>query len=423
VPTGRDLQTDMILPCRVHHSRKRVDLPLALLFAISLLTPVVQGTAQDTAGASEVTGPTFLPLVPLQITAGVDIGYDDNVRTGSGAGGGAGGGGESLFAKENVVLTYERSTQRTQVQLLAVGRFVQFFDLGTDDKDGNVTMSLMHNISTRLSLGADVYAAYQTEPDFGSNVGLENVRADHFFTNDTFSVTYHWLPRFITVTNYNFQRVKYAESSVNTSQQDRIGNTLGEQLLFSLTSRTTLIGAYRFEIMDYDTAPRDSTTHYALGGIQHNLTEHLAIRVLGGESFRSFKDDGDKIDPYVEGTVAYESSNHSILWTTGYRVEEPSAVSALTRTTVRTGLKLTYDLTSRISSRIGVYYHNDQNESFGGTSRMGSQDAVHFILGLRYTINKHFAAHVDYEHTMVSSLGIQPGYSRNRYFAGLTYTY
>jgi hypothetical protein len=396
----------MILPCRIHRARNRVDpLPLALLFAVSFLA-LQPGHARGQNTTS----------IPLQITAGVDTGYDDNVATSpSGEG--------SLFARENLVLNYDRLTQRTEVQLLAVGRFSQFFDLGTDDKDGNVTFSLTHKASTRLIFYASAYAAYQTEPDFTSNVGLENVRADHFFTNDTFSVIYYWLPRFSTVTSYNFQRVKYAESI--GASQDRMGNTLGEQLLFSLTSRTNLIGAYRFEIMDYDTAPRDSITHYALAGIDHHLTEHLILHVLGGESFRSFKDDGDTIDPYAEGKLSYVSSNHSLQWTTSYGVEEPSAAAALVRTTIRTGLSLTYDLTSRLSSVIAVDYHHDENEtaSPSGTNPAGSQDSLHLTLSLKYTINKHFAMHVNYEHDTVSSLGSALGYDRNRYFGGLTYTY
>jgi hypothetical protein len=399
----------MILPCRIRQPRNRVDsLSLALLFAASSLAPVPEAMGQNTAG----------PSVPFQITAGVDIGYDDHV-IGSAASTSSSS-SSSFFARENVSLSYERPGERTEVRLLGVGRFTQFFDLGTDDKDGNVTFSLAHSFSTRLSFRADAYAAYQTEPDFGFNVGPENVRAPHFSTNDIFAVTYHWMPRFAMVTSYTFQRVKYAGSS--QANQDRLVNTLAEALQFSLTRRTTLIGQYRFEITDYDTAPRDSITHFALAGIDHHLTEHLSVNVLGGESFRSFEDDGDTIDPYAEGSVDYTGSNHSLSWRTSYGFEEPSDQAALTRTTIRTGLRLTYDLTSRISSTTTLYYHHDENEGAAGTS-VGSQDSFRFTLGLKYTINKHFAMHLDYEHSMVGSLGSTPGYSRNRYFGGLTYTY
>ena len=130
------------------------------------------------AGASEAAGVGWLPAVPIQITAGLDMGYDDHV-TGSTATTSSSG-QSSSFARENLVLTYVRPTERTQVSLIGVGRFEQFFDLGTDDKNGNVTLSITHHSSTRLSFYTSVYAAYETEPDFKSDVGPENVRAQPF---------------------------------------------------------------------------------------------------------------------------------------------------------------------------------------------------------------------------------------------------
>jgi Putative beta-barrel porin 2 len=413
----------MIPACRIRQLRRRLALlSFAFVFTACLLTPFTQATGQYAEGSSEDTG-AILPLpVPLRFTAGVELGYDDNVR-GGGAGGGGASAGESVFARESLTLSYERKTKRTEVSLVAVGRFTQFFDLGTDDKDGNISLSLAHGISTRLALYSSVYAAYQTEPDFTSNVGLENVRADHFYTNDIFAVTYRWLPRLATIASYAFKRVQYFEESQDEESQNRVENTFGERLQFSLTRRTSLLGEYRFQIVDYDSAPRDSTTHFALAGIDHSLTEHLSLNLLGGESFRSFKDDGDTINPYVYGKLAYEGSNHTLAWIASYGVEEPSAVAARSRTTIRTGVNLAYDLTSRITARTAIHYHHDDNEGQPGTQSVGSQDSVHFTVGLKYTINKHFALHLDYEHTAVSTLGTESGYSRNRYSGGVTYTY
>jgi hypothetical protein len=255
------------------------------------------------------------------------------------------------------------------------------------------------------------------------------VRAAYFDTVDIFALTYHWLLRFSTVTSYTFERVKYTSSSNGNSQngvqntlaQDRIQNTFGEEFQFSLTSRTVLVGEYRFEAIDYDTAPTNSTTNFVLAGINHNLTEHLMVHMRGGESFRSLENEGNMASPYFEGTLGYVRSNHSLNWTASYGYESPTATGATTTKTWRTGLNLTYDLTSRLSSTTGVYYHHDENT--GGTGSTGTQDSFDLTLGLRYTINKHFTLHLDYNHTTLSSLGSTPGYSQNRYFGGLTYTY
>src|SRR6266496_70210 len=407
----------MVLPCRIHpaRNRNRVDsLPLALVLVTCLFASVREAISQDAlAAASEAAGISWLPAIPIQITAGVDMGYDDNATlTPSGEG--------SLFVGENVVLTYSRPTERTQFSVLGIGRFDQYFNVSRNDVNGNVTMSLTHNFSTRLSFYASVFAAYQTEPNFRSNVGPENVVADHFYTSDIFSLTYHWSTRFSMITSYKFNLVKYAQASIGNSQ-DRVDSTLGEEFQFSLTRRTKLVGEYRFETINYDTAPTDSTSHFILAGINHNLTEHLIVHVRAGESFRSLENDGTTASPYLESVVDYVSSNHALSWTSSYGFESPTAAGVTTTKTRRTGLKLTYWLTSRLNSTAGVYYHHDENT--GGTSSTGTQDSFDLTLGLLYTINKHFSLGLNYNHTTLGSLGSTPGYSENRYFGGLTYTY
>ena len=194
----------MILPCRIHRARNRVDpLLFALLFAACLLAPVSKVLSQEAlSSASEAAGLGWLPAVPVQITAGVGMGYDDNLTLSSPSQG-------SVFARENVVLTYARPSERTPVSWIGVGRFSQYFDVsGLNETAGNVTLSLTHNFSSRLSFYAIVYGTYQNEPNFTSNVGPQNVRTPFFDTVDIFALTYHWLLRFSTVTSYAFERVQ-----------------------------------------------------------------------------------------------------------------------------------------------------------------------------------------------------------------------
>src|SRR5436190_991310 len=405
--------------------RNRVD-PLAfmLLFAACLLAPVGKILSQEAlTSASEAAGLGWLPAVPVQITAGVGMGYDDNLTLSSPSQG-------SVFARENVVLTYARPSERTQVSLIGVGRFSQYFDVsGQNETAGNVTLSLTHNFSSRLSFYANVYGTYQNQPNFQSKVGPEKVVSPFFDTVDIFALTYRWSTRFSMITSYTFERVQYFSSSNGNSQtgvqdtlaQNRIQNTFSEEFRFSLTSRMVLVGEYRFQAIDYDTAPTNSTTNSVLAGVNHNLTEHLIVHVRGGESFRSLENEGNTASPYFEGSLGYVSSNHSLNWVSSYGYESPTATGVTTTKTWRTGLNLTYDLTSRLSSTTGVYYHHDENT--GGTGSTGTQDSLDLLVGLRYTINKRFTLHADYNHTTLGSLGSTPGYSRNRYSAGLSYTY
>src|SRR5207247_9954771 len=140
-----------------------------------------------------------------------------------------------------------------------------------------------------------------------------------------------------------------------------------------------------------------------------------------GASFSSVGSQGPRSSPYFEGTLGYVRSNHSLNWTASYGYESPTATGATTTKTWRTGLNLTYDLTSRLSSTTGVYYHLDENQ--GGTGSSGTQNSLQLTLGLRYTINRRLALHMDCEHDSTTSLASPPGSSRNRYPSGLRYRY
>ena len=414
----------------MYRARNRVEsVSCARLFAVCFLIllpapgraePVVEVFTQDTAGPTlDEIGVSPIPSTPLHVTVGVDMGYDDNINTSASGQG-------SWFTIENIALTYGRNNERTQFHFLGSGGYTHFFEGTQDDKHANVTMSLLHQFSSRLSFAANVYANYQSEPDFKTNVGPENVRANHFDTTDTLAVAYHLLPRFSLITGYTFRRIKYDDQSIGMFQ-DRVENTFSEVFQFSRSSRTNLFGEYRYEVINYDTAPNDSDTHFLLAGFDHKLTEHLIIHASGGESFRS-SEGVDSVSPHFEGLLTYANTDHSSLnWATSYGVEPPTLAGVSSSTTFRTGLEFTYGLSARITSTAAVYYNRAENEGPAGSGSVGSQDSFDFSLGLRYRINQRFAWHIDYNRSSVistgSTQGSSPDYSRNRYFTGLSFTY
>ena len=405
----------MILPRRTRQQATALApyLVVVVLTSALLLSPF-QARAQNVyASTSKDAGAIWRSAIPIQILAGVDGGYDDNVTLMSNAQG-------SPFTRENLVMTYNFPSARTQFYVIGVGRFTQFLELtGQDDMSGNITLGFTHNFSQRFSFYASVFASYQKEPNFNSNIGPENVRAAHFDTTDIFALTYYWLPRLSSITSYTFSRVNYAQESIGNSQ-DRFDNIIAERLQFSPTSRTNVSAQYRAQITDYDTAPLDSTTHYLLLGVDHHLTEHLVIRADGGESIRCLQSQGNSSSPYFAGSLDYLSSNHTLSWVTEYGFEAPSAEDVSIRKTWRTGVLLTYELTSRLGSTASLFYNHDQNQ--GGTLS-GTQDALDFTIGFRYLISRGLIFHVDYSHSSETSLESMPAYSRNSYSVGLSYTY
>jgi Uncharacterized protein conserved in bacteria (DUF2320). len=195
---------------------------------------------------------------------------------------------------------------------------------------------------------------------------------------------------------------------------------------FNLAGRPARIWLeYRFQTTNYDTAPNSSVTHYVLAGIEHHLTEHLILNVRGGETFRSIDTGTDTIDPHFEGSLAYTGSLSALTWTASYGVEDPSVDGAVSSITLRTGRVYSYKLSARIRATAAVYYNHADNQGMisSATGSVGSQDSLDLSLGLRYTINQHFAVHFDYSHSSVTSPGSTPGrrqglassYSRNSF--------
>jgi hypothetical protein len=397
-----------------------------VLLCFSLLTletsqaqeePASEGVNQDaTTSAAEEPAASWIPRIPFHAKLSADGGYDDNVGTGSGR-------QDSLFTREHIVLSYDLPEGQTQLHLLAGAGFIYFFDAANtrrNDVNTNLTLSLKHQTSVRLDFAVALTAAYQTEPDFSSDIGPENRRANFFHTIDSFSVTYHWFLRFSTVTSYTFRLIEYDTSEIGILQ-NRVEHAFGEQFRFNLSLRTLLVAEYRLGIIAYDTAPRDSITHFALAGIDHNFTEQLLLHLRAGETFRFYDNNGDRSDPFFESSLTYDNTAQSSLsWTMRYGVEEPNSGRALVRTTFRTGLQIRYGLTARISSTAAVHYHHDENQ--GSSSSVASsgfsQDALDLSVGLGYKINEHFGCQVGYNYS-----GITSDYSRNRYSAGVNFTY
>lgn len=386
--------------------------------------PNVEVFTQDTTvSAPGQAGISLISPLPFHLSLGAHVGYDNNSRTSAGGGG-------SFFTRENAALSYALHKERTQLDIRSGASLYYFTKRTTAQVNSFLDVSLVHNLSLRLKLDASAYAAYRTEPDFSSDVGIDNVRGNYFHTLDTLSATYHWWSRFSTVTTYKFRLIEYDDSSVRASI-NRCENTFAEEFRFNLLRRTTLTGEYRFGVIDYDTAPRDSLTHYLLAGVDHNLTSRLHVVVRGGASLRSYIDDGDRTNPHFEGSVTYSGAHHAaVSWTTRYGVEETNLSNVLSRTTFRTGLQASYNISARVISTASVFYRHDKNEGLGvpGMSSPGFlRDSIYLSLGLRYSINRHFAVDLNYTRTEVSSdqsaASSTGDYSRDRYTAGVTFTY
>src|ERR1044071_4016016 len=104
----------MSVPCRTGRSRKRVrSLCVVIFFALGLEGSLARAASYEAASTpqpgatSQVTTTANPRTPPFEITAGVDLGYDDNVIGSSSTNS---NGQASFFTRENLVLT--RSEER-----------------------------------------------------------------------------------------------------------------------------------------------------------------------------------------------------------------------------------------------------------------------------------------------------------------------
>ncbi len=385
-----------------------------------------QGVENSGEGAT-ASGTGNFARSPFHVSVSVREGYDDNVYTTKLNKVG------SFFTNGSVVLDYNFGSPRTRFDLEAVAGatyyyyrpFGQQYDINT-----SLTLGLEHHATPRLTLTASSYLTYQTEPDFNRTFGFGvNRRSGNFFyTADKFGVAYQWAPRFSTVTSYTLGVINYDDSAIG-SFEDRFEHTFGNEFRFLVQPTTTLVGEYRYQIVDFVDANRDSTTHFVLGGVDHTFNPRFNVSLRGGVEFREFDNSNfnERTSPYAEATLRYAVGKRtSVSWVNRYGLEEPDVPGTPSRNTFRTGLVASYGITPRITASGSFFYEHDSNDGVVTPTFVVDgfdENTIDIGIGLRYEINRVFSVIAGYTHTQVFSDIFLREYSRNRYYLGLTATF
>jgi hypothetical protein len=373
---------------------------------------------QGGPGGSGVFSPT-----PLKIYANFSGGYDDNVNTNIGPKQG------SAFTSGNVILDYTFGDPRLEIILNAGAGGSYYYEQVNGqnyDVDLKGALGITYKSSPRLTLGSTVLVEYLTEPSFDAPGGLNSRNGNYLYTTDKFFVSYLWSRRFSTKTSYTFEAFNYDNSAVGVFS-DRISNTFGNEFVFQLVPTTSLVAEYRFQIVSYDMSGLDSTTQFALAGIDHQFNPRLSASLRGGAQFRSYDQDGDRVGPYFEGTVTYALGKRtSVSWNSHYGIEEPDLPGSQSRTTFRTGIQTKFNLTSRVSTNVDLYYVHDNYHSLSSAMPPTpgfNEDTFDGNLSGHYAITPLIGVSAGYHYTDISSDNAFRDYSRNRVFAGVNLTF
>lgn len=385
--------------------------------------PVVQVFNRDSGGS----GNTVVPLwrVPIHVSVTATTGYDENVNTlNSNAEG-------SLFTGANITADYSFGTSRTRATLHSGTGFTYYPELSDNRYDPNIYLDLTvhHQSNLRLSVDTSLHAAYQAEPDFQNDLGLNRRGGNYFSAQGSLGATYQWLPRFSTVTNYSLATVWYDEAIGEA--QNRVDHQIGQSFRFLFLPMTTLVTDLSFAFATYDMADRGSMTYSLLGGVDHTFLPSLQGTFRAGASFRDAEQigagDQHTVNPSVQASLTYAvTGKTSLSWNASYATEESNVATSPGSLSFRTGLVLTYAVTPRISSNLSFFYartDNDASAIFIGGNPAFSEDALDFALSFNYALSSRFTANVGYDRSEVDSEIEFRSYSRNRYSGGLTLSF
>ncbi len=292
--------------------------------------------------------------------------------------------------------------------------------------------NITHRATPRLTLSASVYASYQTQPNFDTfnaiTLSVSNQNQNFFYTINRFSAGYAWTPRFSTLTSYSLGAVFYENDAV-ADYENRFEHTFGNEFRFLVAPTTTAVFDYRLGIIDYtDDSNRDSISNYFLAGVDHSFSPRFNVSFRGGVEIRNF--DGDvggedsRVAPYGELTLTYAlAQSTSLTWSNRVGLGQPDAPESFSAMSYRTALGVRHNFTSRISAGLNVAYQYDNNYGSFGISGF-DQQFFDLSLGVRYAINRNWALDAGYQHTQsAADESLLRDYSRNRYYAGATFTF
>jgi hypothetical protein len=415
---------------------------LILCFA-SLWLPTLRGQTQtgSSGGGSTFSANAPVPVetgqnvgagifgtLPFKLTINVSGGYDDNFTTSNQLK------QASPFTNAGALAEYDFGDSRTRINFSLGVDFTYYYDyiaipgIASNDYDINIPLrlSLIYKSTPRFTFAADIFLTYTSEPDFTIAQGLNQRAGNYFFTQDKFTGTYLWSPRFATATSYTFGTLRYDDDQLGFFE-NRWENTFGNEFRFLLSRTTTFVAEYRFQLFTYQDADRDSRTQYALGGFDHTFDPRLSMSIRGGAQFREFDPNGSETGPYVEANFNYAAGKQTtIAWTNRYGLEEPDNAFSQSRQTFRTGLSGKHDFTSRISATLGAYYeHNDyQSINQPGFFTPGfTEQVIDLSVGLRYAVARYWGVEVGYGYTDVWGDIAGREYTRNRVWAGVNVTF
>ncbi len=390
--------------------------------AFAILAGAVGLTAAHGQGLLSIgANNDFEEKVPFSVTVASSVGWDSNMNSSSA------NEHESGYWQNGISVYVPMGDRRNHLNVGAHYSNIWYFDPapGSDDvyHNGRFTLDFVRAISPRLTVANSFYLAYETEPDYLIGASTNRRVNQYLYGYNNLSVTYLWTPRFSTVTGYTITGVKYDDDQF--SGQDRLTHIISQQFRYALSRTTSVTADYRFQINNYDSNPEaDSTSHFALVGVDHSFSPRLAGSARVGAEFRDYDGAlGDSTAPYLEAALTYRAGKNTTLRWFHFLGLDDSDLSGFSESySYRTGLSAEQRLTERLSGNVALHYvHTEYSDS--PVLDDLSDDLFAGSVGLDYRVWRNISLTANYWYTVNSSDNADREFDRHRVSLGVTATF
>ncbi len=378
-----------------------------------------------------------LESLPITWSAGVDIGYNDNVTptvTKGFDGYEEGSGNVHAYVGAAWVSLTPQTTWDVYGRIGGTYYFDAPSSMSNDGYgEGRLGVNWAHRVSERLRFTSRNYVAYQMEPDYNYGIGSQDPQLDPYFIYNTDNaVGYRWTDRFATYTGFTFSGVDYDTAA---SGNDRQTWSLYNQFRYRASEQTVWTLDYRYSATSADGAAADSDSHYLLAGIEHRFSPNTVGVLKVGAQFRDSDTGEDSTSPYFEAALRSRvNEQFSIRLFSRYSMEDYGTsfggYSYDGNDTFRLGISGNYIVSSQLTIHGGFNYimTDYQDATLAGISDL-DQDLWNAYIGFSYQINDGFYVTGSYNYTDSSSSGgsipasASRDYSQNRAALGLRFEF
>jgi hypothetical protein len=293
----------------------------------------------------------------------------------------------------------------------------------TTDYNFNFDMSFIHRVTSRMTVSLDMFAVYQSTPNFALlNAPTNNGNGGDYLNGSAkLDLTYEWTRRISTVTSLSLS-ANLLETNANN---DLYNYTFGNQVRYMVSARNTVTAELRETEGTYpsDAAADTSSTYYLLG-LDSILSQRLRNTFSFGIEDHSFNSGGgSKTLPYFESATTLSLPRGAVLqWTNRYGSEDTGSQTQTT-TSYRTGLTLSQPLSTKLVASLSLAYNYLTSKDSAVATNSYKQTQLQTSVNLSYTVSPRFSMNLSYTYLDLMSGQVNASYTRGQVFFGGTYQF